>query len=138
MLETEVSEGQFSRRRGLGSVVALPQATCLPALTNETGAQSVALVGPLGELGQAMHSMLKKQPLNRTLIIREHPIELEAPNSVEAASKIIESLLHGHISGSNPKFASFAQPIPNVGETPCAQYGADDSFLYKVCRVLSR
>ena len=52
-----------SRRRMLGALAALPLACHVPARANDTGpikiAQSIALTGPLGELGQAMHNGAK-------------------------------------------------------------------------------
>ena len=52
-----------SRRRLLGALAALPLACHFPARADEAGpikiAQSIALTGPLGELGQAMHNGAK-------------------------------------------------------------------------------
>jgi len=54
---------KLSRRRVLGALAALPLAGQLPAHADDTGpiriAQSIALSGPLGELGQAMHQGAK-------------------------------------------------------------------------------
>jgi ABC-type branched-subunit amino acid transport system substrate-binding protein len=53
----------MSRRRVLGALAALPMASHLAARADDTGpikiAQSIALSGPLGELGQAMHQGAK-------------------------------------------------------------------------------
>lgn len=55
--------GQHTRRRMLGALAALPLAAALPVRADDTGpikiAQSTALSGPLGELGQAMHQGAK-------------------------------------------------------------------------------
>ena len=62
MSPTSVS-AKLSRRRVLGALAALPLAGQLPAHADESGpiriAQSIALSGPLGELGQAMHQGAK-------------------------------------------------------------------------------
>lgn len=62
-LTTSPLDGGWSRRRVLGAMAALPVVCHVTARADETGpvkiAQSIALTGPLGELGQAMHQGAK-------------------------------------------------------------------------------
>jgi branched-chain amino acid transport system substrate-binding protein len=72
----------LSRRRVLGALAALPVAHHLPARADESGpvkiAQSIALTGPLGELGQAMHQGAKAcfAAINAKGGVHGRPIEL--------------------------------------------------------------
>jgi len=73
-----------SRRRMLGALAALPLAAALPVCADDTSpikiAQSVALSGPLGELGQAMHQGAKVcfAAINAKGGVHGRPIELIA------------------------------------------------------------
>ncbi|MES2949016.1 MAG: ABC transporter substrate-binding protein [Pseudomonadota bacterium] len=73
-----------SRRRLLGALAALPLASHWPARADDTSpvkiAQSIALSGPLGELGQAMHQGAKVcfAAINAKGGVHGRPIELTA------------------------------------------------------------
>lgn len=75
---------QLSRRQMLGALASLPLAAPLAARADETGpikiAQSIALSGPLGELGQAMHQGAKAcfAAINAKGGVHGRPIELTA------------------------------------------------------------
>lgn len=81
MPPTSVS-AKLSRRRVLGALAALPLASHLPVRADDTGpikiAQSIALSGPLGELGQAVHQGAKAcfAAINAKGGVHGRPIEL--------------------------------------------------------------
>ncbi|MGH8830874.1 MAG: ABC transporter substrate-binding protein [Polaromonas sp.] len=80
----ESSEGGLTRRGILGALAALPAAFHASTRADDTGpvkiAQSTALSGPLGELGQAMHQGAKAcfAALNAKGGVNGRPIELSA------------------------------------------------------------
>ena len=75
---------QPTRRHVLGALATLPLTVGLPARADDTGpiklAQSIALSGPLGELGQAMHEGAKAcfAAVNAKGGVNGRPIELTA------------------------------------------------------------
>lgn len=81
MPPTSVS-AKLSRRRVLGALAALPLASHLPVRADDAGpikiAQSIALSGPLGELGQAVHQGAKAcfTAINAKGGVHGRPIEL--------------------------------------------------------------
>jgi branched-chain amino acid transport system substrate-binding protein len=74
--------GHLARRRMLGALAAIPVALYGPARAQDNGpvriAQSIALSGPLGELGQAMHQGAKAcfAGINARGGVNGRPIEL--------------------------------------------------------------